>query len=100
MSSEHDITIKDIWLARKRVAPYVSQTLQNKSDKLGNVYIKLENMHETRSFKIRGAANKIIALSEQKLQKGIVTISTGNHEKPNAYLTKQINNRKVIRISQ
>lgn len=99
MSSEHDITIKDIWLARKRVAPYVSQTLLHKSDKLGNVYIKLENMHETSSFKIRGAANKIIALSEQKLQKGIVTFSTGNHGVAVAYLAQQLNSRAVICIS-
>ncbi|EHJ08046.1 bifunctional threonine ammonia-lyase/L-serine ammonia-lyase TdcB [Staphylococcus simiae] len=45
----------------------------------GNVYLKLENMQFTGSFKFRGAYNKIMHLSDEQKQKGIITASAGNH---------------------
>ncbi len=43
------------------------------------VYLKLENLQRTGSFKIRGAYNKIISLSEDEKTNGVVAASAGNH---------------------
>ena len=44
----------------------------------GEVWLKLDSMQRTTSFKFRGAINKILSLTEKELNKGIVTASTGN----------------------
>ena len=52
----------------------------NLSDKYGcNVFLKREDMQSVRSFKIRGAYNKISSLSDSARQKGVVCASAGNH---------------------
>jgi len=43
------------------------------------LFFKCENFQRTGSFKIRGASNAILALSEQEAARGIVTQSSGNH---------------------
>lgn len=43
------------------------------------VMLKLENLQVTGSFKVRGAANKILSLSEDEKKRGVVTCSSGNH---------------------
>lgn len=45
----------------------------------GEVYYKMENLNPTGSFKLRGAANKILSMSDAARAKGVVTASTGNH---------------------
>lgn len=44
-----------------------------------NLYIKMENLQKTGSFKIRGAYNKIAHLTEDEARRGVVTCSAGNH---------------------
>ncbi len=44
-----------------------------------NVYMKLENLQSTGSFKVRGALNKIGSLTTQELKKGVLCASAGNH---------------------
>ncbi|MCH8905572.1 MAG: threonine/serine dehydratase [Candidatus Heimdallarchaeota archaeon] len=55
------------------------------SKKGTSVYLKLENLQHTGSFKLRGALSKLTSLSEVELQKGIITASTGNHGLDTAY---------------
>jgi len=43
------------------------------------VYLKLENLQRTGSFKVRGAFNKLLSLTEQERTNGIVAASSGNH---------------------
>ena len=43
------------------------------------VTLKLENLQVTGSFKVRGAANKILSLSDDEKERGVVTCSSGNH---------------------
>lgn len=43
------------------------------------VYMKLENLQKTGSFKVRGAFNKIAQLSEEECAKGLIAASAGNH---------------------
>jgi len=43
------------------------------------IYLKLENLQLTGSFKVRGAYNRLAALSKRERQRGVVTASAGNH---------------------
>jgi threonine dehydratase len=45
----------------------------------GDVYLKLDNIQKTGSFKFRGAISKMTALTDEQKSKGVVTASTGNH---------------------
>jgi threonine dehydratase len=45
----------------------------------GEVWLKLDSMQRTTSFKFRGALNKILSLTELELDKGVVSASTGNY---------------------
>lgn len=70
--------------AHQDIAPYILQTPLKYSDYLSkkyqaNIYLKLENIQQTSSFKIRGAFNKLLNLTEQEKAQGIITASTGNH---------------------
>ncbi|MCS7458919.1 threonine ammonia-lyase IlvA [Paenibacillus doosanensis] len=55
-----------------------------------NVYLKREDLQVVRSFKIRGAYNLIRSLPEEKLQKGVVCASAGNHAQGLAYSCKAL----------
>ena len=55
------------------------------------VYFKLENTQITGSFKIRGAFNKLLSLSQKEKKKGIITASTGNHGLAVAYASNKLN---------
>jgi threonine dehydratase len=44
-----------------------------------DVYLKLENLQKTGSFKLRGAMNKILSLSDLEVKNGIMAASAGNH---------------------
>ena len=50
-----------------------------------NVYLKCENLQLTGAYKIRGALNKIISLSEEEKAQGVICSSAGNHAQGVAY---------------
>ncbi|WP_416828954.1 threonine ammonia-lyase [Ectobacillus polymachus] len=50
-----------------------------------DVYIKLENLQKTGSFKVRGSYNKLMSIPKEQLQAGIVAASAGNHAQGVAY---------------
>lgn len=84
INSELSTTIKDIREAQyilkgnSRISPLVkSFYLSGKSE--AEVFLKLENMQLTGSFKFRGAFNKISHLSEEEKRKGVIACSAGNH---------------------
>ena len=73
-----------IQAARARIAPYVLRTPCREIAALGEmiggtVFLKLENLQITGSFKLRGVTNKILSLSESDAGRLLVTASTGNH---------------------
>ena len=81
--------------AEKRIRKYIRETPADFSpyfSQPGNckVYLKLENFQTTGSFKLRGAANKLLSLSKDDLLRGIVTRSTGNHAAAVAYLCQKL----------
>ncbi|MBT5072721.1 MAG: threonine/serine dehydratase [Kordiimonadaceae bacterium] len=61
------------------VKPTPLRLSKSLSDEKTSVYYKMENLNPTGSFKLRGAANKILSMSEAEREKGVVTASTGNH---------------------
>lgn len=102
---ENELTILNIWEAKRRIAPIINRTplIQSYilSEKVGRpVYLKLENVHEIGAFKVRGAANKILSLNEEEKKRGIATFSTGNHGMAVAYVAKKLGIEAVVCISQ
>ena len=95
------MTVQDIREARERIAPYIVQTpllrLPSLDRHLGcRVYVKAENMQITGSFKYRGAINKILSLTREELDRGIVAASSGNHGKALAYAAKMLGVKAAI----
>jgi threonine dehydratase len=74
----------EILAAEARIRAHIVETPLERSHYLSsvgnaNVYLKLENLQHTGSFKFRGATNKLLSLSPGELTDGIVAASTGNH---------------------
>jgi len=64
------------------------------------VHLKLECLQNTGAFKVRGAANKILSLSDEEKKRGVVTFSTGNHGKAVAYVAGKIGIQAVVCLSE
>lgn len=78
------IFVNDILEADARIRRLVRQTPLDRSLRLSeftgcDVWLKLEHLQHTGSFKLRGATNKILSLFYEELERGIVTASNGNH---------------------
>jgi threonine dehydratase len=56
-----------------------------------SIYLKLENLQKTGSFKLRGAFNKIACLSEEERNRGVIAASAGNHAQGVAYAARYHN---------
>lgn len=95
MKNVNLIKQNDIDLAAKRLEKVVTKTPLQYSKRLSNlyhasVYIKREDLQEVRSFKIRGAYNKMRSLSEEEKRQGVVCASAGNHAQGVAYSCAQL----------
>ena len=80
------IELQDIQAAQARVANYVRHTplieatpIKQPVCQAQNLYLKLECLQITGSFKARGAVNKLLSLTSEQLAHGLVTASGGNH---------------------
>lgn len=79
-----DINLETIKKARERIKKFVRNTPLIHSEHLsqicnGDVFLKLENLQPTNSFKVRGAFNRLLQLSSEERRNGVVTASSGNH---------------------
>ena len=97
------ITIADVRQAADRIAPYARVTplirLEALDERLGcQVYVKLENLQVTGSFKFRGAMNTALQLSDEQLACGLVAASSGNHGKALSYVAKKLGTKATIVI--
>lgn len=73
------------------------QHARNLTERLSNqVMLKREDMQVVFSFKIRGAYNKIVQLSDEDKAKGVIAASAGNHGQGVAYAARKLNLRAVI----
>lgn len=57
------------------------------------VYLKLECMQLTGSFKLRGAFCRLRNLSKEERKKGVLTCSAGNHGKAEAYVANKMGDK-------
>ncbi|MDP6569832.1 MAG: pyridoxal-phosphate dependent enzyme, partial [Candidatus Marinimicrobia bacterium] len=78
------ITLQNIKESRERISPYIHNTPVMTSQSLNresgcSIFFKCENFQRTGSFKIRGAMNRVMQLSDADKKKGVVTSSSGNH---------------------
>ncbi len=101
----HNLNLRDIYLARQRIRPVVRRTplipSPSLSERVGaSVYLKLENLQETGSFKLRGATNKILSLTAEEQGRGVITVSTGNHGRAVSYVARRLGVHAVICLSQ
>lgn len=86
--------VKDIETAAERLASVARHTQLEESPILSErtgarVLLKPENLQRTGSFKLRGAYNKIASLTQDELDRGIVTASAGNHAQGVAYAARE-----------
>lgn len=72
--------VKEIYDARERLKGHIKETPVVYAPNLGeDVYLKVEVLQDTGSFKLRGAYNKIATLTDEEAEKGVVACSAGNH---------------------
>ena len=103
--SPHSPTIQDVRDARQRIAAIARHTPLLHSTILSErsgapVYLKLETLQETGTFKVRGAANRILNLPEEARDRGVVTASTGNHGRAVSYVARRLGIPAVVCISE
>ena len=89
------VLFSDIQKAGQCLSPFIKKTRLSRSDyfsqKIGsNVFFKWESDQEIKSFKIRGALNKIFSLTEKEKSKGLIAASAGNHAQGVAFAAAQL----------
>lgn len=99
-----EITLRDVYMARGKVGEVALRTPVFDAERLGKaigrrVVLKAENLQETGSFKIRGAANKILGLKETERKRGVLAVSTGNHGRAVAYVAQRVGVPAVVCVS-
>jgi len=96
------LNLDDFKKAHKSISPYINYTPLIHSLALSKnleVYLKLECLQVTGSFKLRGATNKLLNLTNEQKNKGVIAVSTGNHGKGVAHAAKQIGIKSTIFMS-
>lgn len=88
--TDYQLSAVEVATAAKRLQGVAKETALEHSDRLSgdlgvDVYLKREDLQLCRSFKVRGAYNKIASLSPQQQQRGVVCASAGNHAQGVAY---------------
>lgn len=100
-----NITLQDSVRARARIAGRIRQTALVASPSLsrlsgGQISLKLECTQITGSFKLRGATNAVLSLTDKQRAAGVVGVSTGNHGRGLAYAAAQAGVRCIICMSE
>jgi threonine dehydratase len=93
--------IADIRKAAETIAQVASETPLQPSIRYSktygaNILLKREDLHRVRSYKIRGAYNKISSLSKEELAKGVVCASAGNHAQGMAFACSHLEVKGTI----
>ena len=94
--TQNSISLEKIYKAQHNIKGVIEQTplvfMKNFSERYqANIYFKREDLQVVRSYKIRGAYNKIQGLSTKELKNGIVCASAGNHAQGVAYACRKLN---------
>jgi len=97
-------SLADIYFARRRIHHLIYRTPLIESQILSKLtgsetYLKLENLQKTGSFKLRGATNKITSMGPKALEKGVITVSSGNHGLAVSYASRELGIPAYVSVS-
>lgn len=100
-----EASLKTIIEASRRITPFIHHTPLVRAEALDEmlgceVYLKLENLQRTGSFKIRGAMTKLLSLSEQDRGRGVIAASSGNHGQGVAAAANQLRMKAIIVVPE
>lgn len=89
------LTLQNIEEARERIRGEVALTPCTRSLAVqevipASIWLKFENLHRVGSFKERGALNRLLLLSPQERERGVVTASAGNHAQAVAFHARRL----------
>ena len=89
------VTLKDIQAAYEAIKDSTIRTPTVRAARLSvhlgiDLYLKLENLQYTNSFKARGALNKLLTLDEKQRKAGVIACSAGNHAQGLAYHAERL----------
>ncbi len=99
------LTLQDSYRARDRIAgrirrtPMVSSPVLSKATG-GEIFLKLEHLQITGSFKLRGATNAVLSLDHKQRAAGVVGVSTGNHGRGLAFAAAGAGTKCIICMSE
>ena len=98
-------SLREIEEAQARIGKYIRPTPLEHSPLLSiscgrEIYLKLEVFQPIRVFKIRGALNKLLCLSDSAFKRGVITASSGNHGLAIAYSSKLFGAKAVICVPE
>lgn len=89
------VRLGDIRAAQERIRPYVVRTPLVPFP-LEGFWLKPESLQPTGAFKLRGAFNALLSLSEPERARGVVAHSSGNHAQAVAYAARQLGIPAVV----
>ena len=89
------VTFDDVQRAADEIRDHVVRTPTVPASALTDLapaalFLKLENLQPTASFKVRGACNRLAALTENERKRGVIALSAGNHAQGVAYHARRL----------
>jgi len=92
------VTLQEIEQAQERIRGVARHTplVEMAGTDGAQVYLKAENLQPIGAFKIRGAYNRLAALSAEERKAGVIAYSSGNHAQGVAYSARQLGMKAVI----
>src|SRR5256712_1453227 len=102
---QREPTVADVVAARRIVDRYLPRARLERSPLLSadlgaDVYLKIETFKPTRTFKVRGALNKIASLDEAARRRGVVAASAGSHAQGVAFAASALDARATVVMSR
>ncbi len=95
------VSYSDVEAARRRIGDRAHRTAVVRSRLLDamagrSLFLKCENLQRGGSFKIRGATNKLLSLTDEERKRGVVAFSSGNHAQAVALASRELGVDAVI----
>src|SRR6266850_2656634 len=99
------VSVEDIHVAQGRISAETIRTplvlSAAASDRARcRVYLKLENLQRTGSFKVRGALNTVMSLTPEERGRGLICASSGNHGLGLAYAARRFGVRCIVALPE
>jgi threonine dehydratase len=97
--------LREIIRAETRIHSYIRETPLDYSLPLSrsmgiDIFLKMENLQFTGSFKARGAMNKVLVLGDKERQGGVVAASTGNHGAAVAFAAGKVGAKSIVFVPE